>query len=164
MSDSVSVIIPALDDVELLARNLPAIGDEFAARDGLDELVVVDDTGGGVLTGWVAERFPHATLVTRQENGGYGKALLDGVRAAQNELVFATNPDVRVRPGFLAPLVAAMEDPEVFAASPRVLLGGRDDEIESHNALAVEDGRLRVLARSTAGVDRHGRPRRYPGA
>jgi len=66
--------------------------------------------------------------------------------------MFAMNPDVIVRPGFLDPLVDALLDPSVFAVSPRVLLGGDESRPESHNLLRFEDGRLQIVPRD-ASVD-----------
>ena len=52
--------------------------------------------------------------------------------------MMALNPDVRVRSGFLAPLLEALEEPEVIAATPRVLADGDDQRPESHNALRYD--------------------------
>src|SRR5262249_22491213 len=52
MSARVSVVIPALDDRELLARNLPPLLDELTRRAAGDELIVVDDTGEDRLAAW----------------------------------------------------------------------------------------------------------------
>jgi GT2 family glycosyltransferase len=55
------------------------------------------------------------------------------------------NPDVRVRPGFLAPLVDCLADPGVHSACPRALLHGREDAIETVTEVAWVDGLLEVV-------------------
>lgn len=144
MTEPVSVVVPALGDRELLDECLPPIMEEVADRDAGDEVVVVDDTGGGRLGEWLAEGYPRLRCVARSENGGFARALTSGVESARSELVFAVNPDVRVRPGFLAPLQRALSSSEVFAAVPRILLGGEEGRIESLTRLVFEEGLLRL--------------------
>lgn len=133
----VSAVVPGLDDFELLEQNLPPLARELEATGG--EIVLVDDTGRRVIEPWLEReraRLFAATgttvrVVSRPHNGGFAAALLDGVRAAAHEFVFAMNPDIRVLPGFLAPLVAHLAEPDVHSVVPRILLFGRDDAIES---------------------------------
>ena len=83
-------------------------------------------------------------MVTQVRNGGFAQALLAGVEAARHELGFCTNPDVRVREGFLDPLVACFADPQVFAVAPRVLLRGDEARVESITELALRDGMVQI--------------------
>jgi GT2 family glycosyltransferase len=82
--------------------------------------------------------------VARAENGGFARALTTGIAAARHRLVFAMNSDVRIRPGFLEPLIAALDAPGVFAAVPRILLDGRETAVESLVRIDVERGLARV--------------------
>jgi len=153
MSLPISAVIPALADLALLEANLPPLLRELDGVGG--ELVLVDDTGKGILAGWASETFAGLSsdrlrVVSRSDNGGFGPAMLDGARIARGELLLAMNPDVRVRPGFLEPLIQAIANPEIFAVSPRILLNGDEAQQESHNALRLEDGRLRVVPRKPA--------------
>lgn len=143
MSYRVAVVIPALDDKDLLAQNLPCLLDELEARGMEDELIIVDDTGQDVLSAWVAAKFPGRVRVIVRENcGGFGEALMTGARLGKAELLLCLNPDVRVRPEFLQPLVDAMQDPVVHSVSPRVLLNGDEQRVETHQRMLVEGGRL----------------------
>ena len=144
MSSPVSIILPALDTPELLETNLPPIFEELERRDVGDEVIVVDDTGTGALNPWLQERFENVRVVVRERNGGFAKALLSGVEAAGRPLIFSMNTDVRVRPGFLGPLVDVLADENVLAVSPRVLLDGAEDSFESNTTLGLERGLLRL--------------------
>jgi GT2 family glycosyltransferase len=152
MTRPVSVVIPSLEQVDLLERALPHLFEEFARRGYGDEVVVVDDTGDGVLAEPLAARFPDARVVARSENGGFGAALLSGVEAAAHELVFSMNPDVIVRPGFLDPLVASLSDDDVFAAAPRVLLNGDPERVESWTGLVLRGGEVHIEQPALAGA------------
>ncbi|MFN9787680.1 MAG: glycosyltransferase family 2 protein [Planctomycetia bacterium] len=159
MRRSVSVVVPALDDRELLERNLPPLLALLAARGAGDEVVVVDDTGTGALAAWIAERFPppesfdaacvEVRCVAREQNGGFQLAARSGVDAAAHELVLLLNPDVRVEDGFLEPLVDALSDPGTVAATGRLLLAGDPSHVESLLRPCWRDGALRMREHGT---------------
>ena len=115
-------------------------------------MIVVDDTGRGVLVEPLAQRHPCLRVVARPDNGGFAEALLVGVRCSKHSRVFALNPDVRVHAGFLEPLLRGLEDPDVFAVTPRVLLEGDAEQCESLKKLVVVDGIVRVAPRPEDGL------------
>ena len=163
MTKPVTIVIPALDDRALLAAHLPAVLAELRARNVGDEVVVVDDTGSGVLEPWLTQQFPppatfdaasvDVRCVVRAENGGYAAAARSGVEAAAHDLVYLLNPDVRVEPGFLAPLVAAMEDTHVVAAVGRTVLCGDPSHVETLLVPQWRNGRLVMREHGTRPED-----------
>lgn len=142
MTRPVSIVIPSLGSVPLLERALLALREEIRARAVEDQVLVVDDTGNGVLRQAFDVNWPEVRVVVRKQNGGFAAAALDGAQAADYRLMLVMHPDVVVRPGALTALAAAMQDEAVFAATPRVLEGGAEDRPVSRRTLAVEDGRL----------------------
>ncbi len=142
MSRPVSVVMPSLDDLDLFERHLPALLAELERRDAHDEVVVVDDTGRDVLGAALRARWPSLRVVAMPENGGFARAMTAGIEAARHELVFAMNPDVLVRRGFLDPLVACLAEEDVWAVVPRILLGGDEQRIESWAFLREQNGIL----------------------
>ena len=109
MTTPVSFVVPALRPSEHLARALATLRAALGAREGLDEIVVVDDSGQGALVGFTAQRAPGARVIDPGSNLGFAGALSAGIEAARRELVFCMNSDLAVRPGFLEPLTAALE-------------------------------------------------------
>jgi len=142
MSRAISIVIPALDDFDLFERSLPRLFAELERRDQDDEVLVVDDTGQDVIGKWLEGRFPRARVLAREENGGFARALQSGMEEARHELCFSMNPDVVVRAGFLEPLISALDDPQIAAAVPKVLLNGDEDRIESFLHLELTGGTL----------------------
>ncbi len=138
MSRAVSIVIPAMGDVELLEFALASLTRALARR-GDDEILVVDDSGEGLLGPWLMEHFPSVRCIHNSANVGFARALSAGVEAAKHQLVFAMNSDVRVRAGFLEPLEAALGAEKVFAAVPRILLDGREGAIESIAEVRLEN-------------------------
>ena len=144
MKPSVSIVIPCLDDRDLLRTNLPALLEELAARDLSDEVILVDDTGEKLLSEWAQKEFPTCIVVSQARNAGFARALKRGINAAKNDLVFCMNPDVRVHLGFLDPLIECMAEEDVFAVAPKVLLDGKD-AIESITELNYSAGSVELV-------------------
>lgn len=152
----VSVVIPVFDARDLLEQNLPALLFELEGRALGDEVIVVDDGGERGLAAWLESAFPppatfdraraDVRVLRRRKNAGPSRAALDGAAAAVHDHVLLLAPDVRVRPGFLAPLESALEDPTVAAASPRFAegegepCGGTSRLVWRGGVLAVEPG------------------------
>ena len=141
MTRPVSIVLPSLGTTDLLERSLPPLLEELGRRATGDEAILVDDTGRDELRAWAADAFPSVRVVVREENGGFGPALRSGAEEARHDLFFSMNTDVLVRPGFLDPLVAAMDE-DVAAAVPRVLLDGDEERIESWTGFELRAGRI----------------------
>ncbi|NOT30189.1 MAG: glycosyltransferase family 2 protein [Planctomycetes bacterium] len=153
MTRPVSVVIPSLDDLDLFERHLPALLAELERRAARDEVLVVDDTGRDLLAAALRARWPAVRVLAMPRNRGFARAMTAGIEAARHELVFAMNPDVLVRRGFLDPLVACISEEDVWAVVPRILLGGDEQKVESWAFLRERNGVLELdqpSLRSTA--------------
>jgi len=113
----VSVVIPALDDVQLTRRCLAALS--LAAPTDLIEVIVpaVASPGHDIqeLVGIDGVR------VVAVEHMGFAAAASAGAEAARGEFVFFLNNDSLVLPGCIEALVGAFEDPTIGAAGAQVL-------------------------------------------
>ena len=95
------------------------------------DLVVVDNASTDGSDAAIAERFPEVTLIQTGANLGFS----GGNNAALHDLhdvdfVALVNNDAFVEPGWLAPLVDALEaDPGLGAACPKILFAPRFREI-----------------------------------
>lgn len=104
--------------VDALAAVATTLGDEPY------ELIVVDQpTPPGADRGLpVAARLGLETagvrLVELPRNLGFGGGNTVGVAHARAPIVVLLNPDAMVQPGWLAPLIAALDDPTVGVAAP----------------------------------------------
>lgn len=120
---SISVVIPAFNEVERLPPTLDRL---VAELDGLvgDWQVVVSDDGSTDSTVEVAlarAREEHRiVVVTCPVNRGKGAALVEGFAAATAPVVVFLDADLPVEPSALLPLVAAAESAEVVVGSRRM--------------------------------------------
>jgi GT2 family glycosyltransferase len=84
--------------------------------------VVVDNASRDETVELVRSGHPEVRVLVRRSNGGYARAVNDGIRAAGSDDVLVVNPDVEVAPG----AIAALEDhlaahPSVGIAVPRLV-------------------------------------------
>ncbi len=115
----VSVIIVSWNALPLLKRCLPSV----AATDYPNlEIVLADNASTDGSAAWVAGAFPEIRIVRHPENWLFCRGNNEAIRRTRSPHVVLLNNDVEVPPGWLHPLVRAMEQaPHVAAVQPRLL-------------------------------------------
>ncbi len=108
-----SVVIPVFGAEDLLTNCLRAIWTTTDTSQGNLEIVLVDNGTG-------YEMFAD-TVIRNPENLGYAVACNQGAKAATADILVMLNVDTEVQPGWLPPLLAAFDDPEVAMAGPRII-------------------------------------------
>jgi len=116
---TVTVVIPHLKGREMLRRCLEAV---LQTRGSDFEILVVDDGSTDGSSEMVGRNFPDVRLVRNKTTLGFAAACNAGIRASQGRYVALLNDDAMVTPGWLAPLVHALEsDSSVAAVQPKIL-------------------------------------------
>lgn len=126
LHNSLNLIIPNYNSAKLIAETLSRLRDLYPET----TTYVVDDASTDGSVELLRERFPSVQVIARCQNGGFGAAANDGIRAGDSEFVVLLNADVEVKPGFLEHILPLFEDESVFAVSPSIItpsLGGIDD-------------------------------------
>ena len=145
-------MIPDLDIVIVTYNSIQVIGDLLdslpAAAAGLIYDVVVVDNGSTDGTPDFVEARGGCRVV-RSVNTGYAGGINRGVRAAKlAAAILILNPDVRLHAKSVAPLVTALEDPQVGIVVPQVR--SRSGSIEL--SLRREPSPLRGLGLNWTGL------------
>jgi GT2 family glycosyltransferase len=148
-----SVVIPNWNGRDLLEKYLPSV---VAALQGnpANEIVVVDNGSTDDSAVYVRTNFPQVKLIALDRNLGFGGGSNAGFRAAKNDVVVLLNNDMRVDPGFLAPLLEGFEDPAVFAVSCQIFFSD-PAKLREETGLtqgAWQDGALRVRHRADPAI------------
>ncbi|MDQ2711006.1 MAG: glycosyltransferase [Acidobacteriota bacterium] len=117
--DKASIIIPNWNGRDLLARSLPPLLSAIDLGYG-NEIIIVDNASSDGSPDFIRGQFPEVRLLELSENRGFAGACNAAVSAAENEVVVLLNNDMRVRSGFLAPLLQHFSDPQVFAVSSQI--------------------------------------------
>lgn len=110
---SVSVVIPARDEEESIARVLRGIADVLPQA----ELIVVDD-GSIDATGEQA-RSAGARVVRHPESKGVGSGVKSGFRAARGEVVLVMDADGQMDPAYIPDLLGKIADGYDMAVGAR---------------------------------------------
>ncbi|MGI8607160.1 MAG: glycosyltransferase family 2 protein, partial [Gaiellaceae bacterium] len=139
-----SVILVAYDAGPALVRCVQAL-----AGEGDVQLIVVDNGAGGQELEAV-EQLDGVELLSPGRNLGYAAGSNLGAGKAVGDVLVFLNPDTVARPGALPKLAAVLDDPEIGAAMPRLLL------LEEPELLNSDGNTLHLTG--LAWVGGHGRP------
>ncbi len=148
-----SVVIPNWNGRDLLARFLPSVVAALEANSG-NEVIVVDNGSTDDSAAYVRAHFPQVTVLALDRNLGFSGGSNAGFRAAKNDVVVLLNNDMRVEPGFLAPLLEGFADPAVFAVSCQIFFSD-PAKIREETGLTQgwwQDGALHVRHRADPAI------------
>ncbi len=121
-SPRVTVVIPNWNGEHHLPECLAALAAQ--SHSGF-EVLLIDNASSDGSVAWVREHHPEVRILQRPDNGGFSKAVNAGILAAGGEYVALLNNDTAVAAGWLAALVAALDEHRAydFAASRMILDG-----------------------------------------
>jgi GT2 family glycosyltransferase len=122
-----SAIVVAYEAGDRLGRLL----DSLAGQDGLHEVIVVDNGGGGAEL-----RDERIRLVGSGTNVGFAGGCNLGAAAAEGDVLVFLNQDTVAAPGAIAALGERLQDPEIGIAMARLRLLDRPDLLNA-GGLAV---------------------------
>jgi GT2 family glycosyltransferase len=99
-------------------------------------VVLVDNASEDGITARVRAELPVVRVLEEQSNRGFGAGCNAGIRALGTvDFVALVNNDAVVEPGWLPPLVHALEaDATLGAACPKILFGGRFLDVDVRSA------------------------------
>ena len=115
----VSIVVPCWNRAEWTLRLLQSLQETLP--DGGYELVIVDN-GSTDATSKVQPNPDAGVVVVRNEkNLGFAVACNQGAKAASAETLVFCNNDVVAKPGWLPPLLATLERPDVGVVGPKLV-------------------------------------------
>lgn len=115
----VSVVIVSWNHREYLAPCLEALAMQ---RYPDFDVIVVDNASNDGSVEWMADSYPEYQLMSLDTNTGFSKAFNMGVRSSQGEFILSLNPDVRMKPDFIANLLTAVkQDQKIGIVAPKLL-------------------------------------------
>ncbi|HEV3475527.1 MAG TPA: glycosyltransferase family 2 protein, partial [Actinomycetota bacterium] len=136
-------------------RSLEAVVDH---TDAAFEAICVDNASWDGTGDLLEELVDGATVVRNEENRGFAAAANDGARRARGDWLCFLNPDCLVRPGWLDPLIRAIEaDPRAGAAIPRFL--STDGTVQEAGSAVDRQGWTHAFGR---GADPEDPEHRFP--
>ena len=118
-NSAASVVIPNWNGRDLLEKYLPSVVAALSTNPN-NEIIVVDNASDDGSVEFLRERFPSVRILAPDRNLGFGGGSNAGFQAATNDIVVLLNNDMRVEPGFLAPLLEPFADEQVFAVGCQI--------------------------------------------
>ena len=129
----VSVIIVNWNHGRLLENCLDALlAQEYPCFD----VMIVDNGSLDGSLDQIAHRFPSVQIQRFLENRGFSAAFDHGVRCTEGVFVLSLNPDVVLKPNFVAEMVcAASRDERIGMAAPKLLCANNPMHLDSTGLL-----------------------------
>ncbi len=111
---SISAVIVAFNGLKWMPNCL----DSLKAQSMLcKEIILVDNASGDGTAEWVAANYPEVCLLKMEQAVPFAKALNAGLAKAGGDFYLALNQDVRLDPGAVAALAAAVDAPQTAAVA-----------------------------------------------
>lgn len=148
-----SVVIPNWNGRDLLAKYIPSVIEALAGNPD-NEIIVVDNGSQDGSAEFLHKQFPTVRVLALDRNLGFGGGSNAGFRAAKNDIVVLLNSDMRVEPGFLAPLLETFSDENVFSVSCQIFFSD-PKKIREETGLTQfwwENGSIRVRHRDDPAI------------
>jgi len=118
---SISVIIPNYNGANLLAKYLP-VAIEVVGNAGVAyEIIIVDDGSTDDSVNFIRQNYPDVNLILNAENRGFSHTCNQGIKAAQYELIFLLNSDVKLTPGYFDHQWKYFSEPDTFGVMGRII-------------------------------------------
>src|SRR5262245_56686791 len=115
-TNSVTIQIVNWDGKQLLEECLPSVLEAVRPH----PVLVVDNGSRDGSIEFLKERFPEVQVLALDRNYGFAIGNNRGLERVQTDIVFLLNNDMCVDRGFLRPLLDALNDPNVFAATSQI--------------------------------------------
>lgn len=112
-----SVIVPAWNNLHLTEQCLLSLRE--TAPDS--ERIVVDNGSTDGTLSKLSSDFREVLTIHNTRNTGFAKACNQGAKFATGRVVVFLNNDTRAHPGWLEPLVEALEDPSIWVVGSLLL-------------------------------------------
>jgi len=162
MQPRVSVVIPNWNGLKHLEECFGALDAQTYRQ---FEAIFVDNASSDASVEWVEKHHPETRVIRRSDNGGFSKAVNEGIRASHAPYVVLLNNDTHAEEAWLEELVGALEArPEYDFAASLMMLYFEDDRVNAAGDtydVALMAGRNRGAGRPSA---RYSEPRRVLGA
>ena len=116
----VSIVVPCYNKAELTLACLQSL--QATTDPALYEVILVDNGSEDATVNLGRAEGPRLRVVRNEQNTGFGPACNQGAALARGEFILFLNNDTILLPGWLEPLVGAMdEDAELGAVQPKLL-------------------------------------------
>lgn len=118
---SISVIIPNYNGKHLLEQYLPSVFEALDFEQIDYEVIVIDDASKDDSVGFLEQTYPQIILIQNECNQGFSKTCNRGIFAAQKQLVFLLNSDVKLEKDYFSAQWKYFEQEDTYGVMGRIM-------------------------------------------
>ena len=107
-----SIVIPAYNGRQHLAKNLPAV-----IALGAGEVVIVDDASTDGTADFIAQKYPQVKLIRNPVNRRFPLTVNTGFSHAKGEIIILINQDVKPDRNLIKHVLPHFANPQIFAVT-----------------------------------------------
>ncbi len=115
----VGVLILNWNGQQFLEKFLPSLI-EYTPND-IAEIIVADNGSSDNSLAWITKQYPQLRTIELHKNHGFAGGYNLAIEKCSHEYILLLNSDIEVSPGWLEPLINAMEVPGIGAVMPKIL-------------------------------------------
>jgi len=116
---SVAIIILNWNGKHFLKEFLPTLIKHTPSE--LAEIIIADNGSTDDSLSWLNENYQQINIIKLDKNYGFAAGYNMAIESCQHKYILLLNSDVEVSKGWLEPLIAGMQDPEVGAVMPKII-------------------------------------------
>ena len=139
MNKSISVIIPNFNGKYLLDIILPTVYVALAKVNISSEIIIVDDASSDDSVIFIEKNYPKIKIIQNHWNVGFSVSVNKGAAAAQYDLLFFLNNDVKLTEDYFISMLPYFDKKDAFGVNGRVI-GWEDDKIQDAAKLPYFQG------------------------
>lgn len=132
----VSLVVLNWNGADLLENYVPSLLQAARRWPGPAQVLVADNGSSDDSVARLQARFPEVEVLELGHNFGFPGGCNRAIEAARHDRIILLNSDIGVDPDFIAPLLPYLEQPDVFAATPRMF--DEDGREVTGSAIALE--------------------------
>ncbi len=134
-----SVVIPNYNGITLFPQTLPPLF-QALEKSGLKyEVIVSDDCSTDESVSFLKGHYPQVKVVTSDVNRGFAPTINRGARAANYDLLFLLNSDVKLEPDYFRHLIPYFNQADTFGVMGQIV-NWEDDRIQDGAKLPTFQG------------------------
>lgn len=118
---SLSVVIPNYNGQHLLEAYLPSVFQAVQKAEVPYEIIVIDDGSKDQSIAFIKEHYPQIRLLINDKNRGFSYTCNQGIKAAQYELTFLLNSDVRLTEDYFEQQWKYFQQEDTFGVMGRIM-------------------------------------------
>ena len=126
---NISVVIPNYNGVHLFPETIPYLYQALKYSGKRFEIILIDDCSTDGSITYLKKNYPDINLLENEKNSGFSMTINKGIFAAQYELVFLLNSDVRLSENYFEEQFKYFNLPDTFGVMGKII-GWDNDSVQ----------------------------------